>query len=161
MTLLAKVLIGAGVTVVVGGTAAYAIHKSEEKKKDIAEVAVSQDEDKSVIKKIKRFVRKKVIKFLAWVALHMEQIEAASAVIGLASGVIGIASAVRDYAKGNDMQAKLDEVNDKLNSIIKAYDANLDINEHNDKERTDWMYHNFRVINDNVIKVADKLEGVA
>lgn len=115
MTGLVKVLIGTAVVAAVGTGVALAVHDSKEKKYvDVAEQAVEKDEDGSVLKKIKRFVKRKVIKFLAWVALHMEQIEAASCVIGLASGVISIASAIKEYRRGDDIQEKLDWIQNRI-----------------------------------------------
>jgi hypothetical protein len=111
--MLVKVLIGAaGVAAV--GTVVAVVTKKEEQHNDVAEQAVKKDEDGSILKRIHRFVKKKVIKFLAWVALHMEQIEAASAVIGLASGVISIAGAIRDYKAGSDLANKIDELEDQM-----------------------------------------------
>lgn len=113
MNMLVKVLIGAaGVAAV--GTVVAVVAKKEEKHNDVAEQAVKKDEDGSILKRIQRFVKKKVIKFLAWVALHMEQIEAASAVIGLGSACFSIASAVRDFKAGSDLANKIDELEDQM-----------------------------------------------
>ena len=112
MNMLVKVLIGAaGVAV---GTVVAVVTKKEEQNNDVAEQAVKKDEDGSILKRIHRFVKKKVIKFLAWVALHMEQIEAASAVIGLGSACLGIAGAIRDYKAGSDLANKIDELEDQM-----------------------------------------------
>ena len=114
MTSLVKVLIGTAVVAAVGTGVALAVHDNKKTMIDVAEQAVEKDEDGSVLKKIKRFVKRKVIKFLAWVALHMEQIEAASCVIGLASGVISIASAIKEYRRGDDIQDKLDWIQNRI-----------------------------------------------
>lgn len=83
---------------------------------DITKTMVNKKDD-TILKRIKRFVNKKVIKFLAWVTLHMEQIEAAGAVIGLAGAVISIAGSVRDFARGNDIQEKLDNLDRKIDDL--------------------------------------------
>ena len=114
MTGLVKVLIGTAVVGAVGAGVALAVHNNKKTMIDVAEQAVKKDEDGSVLKKIKRFVKRKVIKFLAWVALHMEQIEAASCVIGLASGVISITSAIKEYRRGDDIQEKLDWIQNRI-----------------------------------------------
>lgn len=132
MNLLGKVFIGAGVVAVAGVVAIAVADKSEENAaKKAIEFAVDdkvkqelkdkEDErkEKSVFCRIKRYVEKKVIKILGFVALHMEQIEAASAVIGLASGVIGIASAVKEYRRGDDVQDKLDALTAKVDRLTK------------------------------------------
>lgn len=124
MSLLGKVLIGAGV---VAGVAAVAIISSDKKEEKYVEVTANgekqtvqiKDEDSSLLQKIKKYVEKKVIKILGFVALHMEQIEAASAVIGLASGAIGIASAVKEYRRGDDVQEKLDALTAKVDMLTR------------------------------------------
>lgn len=110
-----KMLIGAAVgTAVVAGVGMFIASKEKEEKHDVAEQAVVQDEDGSVLKKIKRFVKKKVIKFLAFVALHMEQIEAISTCVGLVTGVIGIASAIKEYRRGDDLQKQIDDLHKEI-----------------------------------------------
>ena len=122
MTGLVKVLIGSAV---VAGVAAVAIVASNKKEEKYVEVTANgekqtvqiKDEDPSILQKIKRYVEKKVIKILGFVVLHMEQIEAASAIIGLASGAIGIASAVKEYRRGDDVQDKLDVLTAKVDKL--------------------------------------------
>lgn len=114
MTGLVKVLIGTAVVAAVGTGIALAVHDNKRVMIDVSEQAVEKDEDGSVLKRIKRFVKRKTIKFLAWVALHMQEIESVSAVIGLASGAIGIASAVKDYRRKDDMQEQLNRIEDLL-----------------------------------------------
>ncbi len=110
-----KMLIGAAVgTAVVAGVGMFIASKEKEEKHDVAEQAVVQDEDGSVLKKIKRFVKRKVIKFLAFVALHMEQIEAISTCVGLVTGVIGIASAIKEYKRGDDLQKQIDDLHKEI-----------------------------------------------
>lgn len=120
MNTLAKVLLGTTIVAAAGAVvAAVAVkeNKKEEQKTEEApkaKVVVMTKDDKSVLGRIKRFVTKKVVKFLAWVALHMEQIEAASAVIGLGSACFSIASAVRDFKAGSDLANKIDELEDQM-----------------------------------------------
>lgn len=110
-----KMLIGAAIgTAVVAGVGMFVASKEKEEKHDVAEQAVVQDEDGSVLKKIKRFVKRKVIKFLAFVALHMEQIEAISTCVGLVTGVIGIASAIKEYKRGDDLQKQIDDLHKEI-----------------------------------------------
>lgn len=125
MTTLTKVLIGAAAVTTVAVVVKVVKGKKEEPKKE-AEETTEENEDKkkeSLIKRIKDFVLKKVIRILGWVALHMEQIEAASAIIGLVGAVISITTATRDFIKNNDICGKLDAIDekvDKLTSISKG-----------------------------------------
>lgn len=122
-----KMLIGAAVgTAVVAGVGvavdSYQQKKAEQKvseaKTEIdrarAVMARNEREQKSVIQSIKRFVKRKVIKFLAFVALHMEQIEAISTCVGLVTGVIGIASAIKEYRRGDDLQKQIDDLHKEI-----------------------------------------------
>ena len=147
---LTKILIGTAVVAGVSAIIAVASDKKEEitlvRTKDENGTIVIEPqvkEDKSILKRIKKFVKKKVIKFLAWVALHMEQIEAISTVVGITTGVISMASALRDFQKGNDMQKQLDLIEKKLDNLTNAYTTI-------DALTKDWQYNNFKVINDNV-----------
>ena len=147
---LTKILIGAAVVAGVSAIIAVASDKEEDvtlvRTKDVngnVVIKTQAKEDKSILKRIKKFVKKKVIKFLAWVALHMEQIEAVSTVVGITTGVISMASALRDFRKGNDMQKQLDTIEKKLDNLTEAYTTT-------DALTKDWQYNNFKVINDNV-----------
>lgn len=147
---LTKILIGTAVVAGVSAIIAVVSDKEEEitlirKKDENGNIVIEPQtkEDKSILKRIKKFVKKKVIKFLAWVALHMEQIEAVSTVVGITTGVISMASALRDFQKGNDMQKQLDTIEKKLDNLTEAYTTT-------DALTKDWQYHNFKVINDNV-----------
>lgn len=147
---LTKILIGAAVVAGVSAIIAVASDKEEEvtlvRTKDVNGNVIIESrakEDKSILKRIKKFVKKKVIKFLAWVALHMEQIEAVSTVVGITTGVISMASALRDFRKGNDTQKQLDTIEKKLDALTNAYTTT-------DALTKDWQYNNFKVINDNV-----------
>lgn len=123
MRLVTKVLIGTAVVASVTAIAVIASEK-EEKKDKVAVLTADNDQgirvdvvdmaaekvDKSVLKRIKRFVKQKFVKAIAWVALHMEQIEAIGAVLGLAGAVVSIAGSVRDFAKGYETQKQLDRI---------------------------------------------------
>ncbi len=119
MTTLTKVLISVAAVTVVGAVASAVSNKKE---KDVADVAVENDhKDDGIIKRIKRFVTKKVIRILGWVALHMEQIEAAGAIIGFVGTIISITGAIRDFVRNNDLSGKLDEINKKLDDMDSMY----------------------------------------
>lgn len=148
MTGLTKILIGTAVAVGVGVTiAVVAETKKEKEQKEVVDgkgkvvgfqdktgqITNKDEKDKSFIEKIKAYVKKKVIKILAFVALHMEQFEAAGRLIGLASGIIGIATAVRDFAKGNDTQAKLDAIDAKLDNLSTQVQIDAETVVHNQK----------------------------
>jgi len=125
MTNLTKILIG---TAVVAGVSAIVavvsdkeeevtlVRKTDEKGNVVIEPQVK--EEKSLLKRIKEYVTKKVIKILAFVALHSEQIEAVSTLIGLGSGIIAITGAIRDFKRGNDMQDQIDEINEKIDVLL-------------------------------------------
>ena len=132
MNMLTKVLIGAAGVVAVG-TVVAVVTRKEEQHNDVAEQAVKKDENGSILKRIQRFVKKKVIKFLAWVALHMEQIEAASAVIGLGSACFGIASAVRDFKRGNDLSNQITDMQEDIKLIRYYQDEDIKAINHNNK----------------------------
>ena len=145
MNMLTKVLIGAAGVAAVGAVVAVVAKKEEQ--------AVKKDEDGSILKRIQRFVKKKVIKFLAWVALHMEQIEAASAVIGLGSACFSIASAVRDFKRGDDTQNQLDSIETKVDAFIETYNRNVqNINTNMDRmhEGLTGITHNQKLIYDSI-----------
>ena len=117
MTTLTKVLIGAAAVTAVA-VVTTVVKKNEQKNNDIAEQAVEQDhKNDGILKRIKRYVTKKVIRILGWVAIHMEQIEAASAIIGFVGTIISITGAVRDFVRNNDLSGKLDEINKKLDDM--------------------------------------------
>ena len=137
MGILVKLFLGAAV--VGGATTAVAIavdnhqqkkaeQKVKEAKNDIerakAVVARDEREKKSVIQRIKKYVQKKVVKILAVVALHMEQIEALGAIIGLGSAFISIAGAIKDFKNSNDTQEKLDKILDKMKADEEAINNN-------------------------------------
>lgn len=122
-----KILIGLGV---VGVTAAatYVVTKKvvEKKSKDISEQVIDLDnKDESVLKKIKKAAHKKVVKILAWVVLHQQQIEAVGTVLGIAGATLSVVNAVRDFRNGMNLQRKLDEIADFQQHFV--YDKLKDI----------------------------------
>lgn len=120
MTTLTKVLIGAAAVTAVA--VVTTVVKKNEERKDIAEQAVEQDhKNDGILKRIKRYVTKKVIRILGWVAIHMEQIEAASAIIGFVGTIISITGAVRDFVRNNDLSGKLDAIDKKLTEQEQYY----------------------------------------
>lgn len=142
MTNLMKIAIGAGITAAGIAITAHFVEKMEEKEENVegSKVVVLKDfkedgtpviekakEDKSVLKRIKTFVKKKFIKALTFVALHMEQIEAIGAVLGLAGTVISISGAIRDFAKGNDVNKKLDAIMKKIEDDERAINHNQQV----------------------------------
>ena len=157
MRLVTKVLIGTAVVASVTAIAVIASEKEEKKDKvavltadneqgirvDVVDMAAEKKEDKSVLKRIKRFVKQKFVKALAWVALHMEQIEAIGAVLGLAGAVVSIAGSVRDFAKGYETQKQLD----RIEALVANHDE-LQL------ERTNhigqYVDHCAKTINDNL-----------
>lgn len=165
MTNLTKVLIG---TAIVGTVCAVAgVVAAVSEKEDKADTKVASDEnskiveiktvdevkDESVLKKIKRFVVRKVVKFLTFVALHSEQIEAASTVIGLTTGIIGIAKAVKEFRRGEALQDQINEMDERL----KAVNQNQAFMWKKYMETKDIDFENFRTVNNNVISVLNKL----
>lgn len=157
MTTLTKVLIGTAVVAGVGAVAGLVAVNKKEKKVDVAEQTVKKDEDGSLIKRIKRFVKRKFIKFLAFVALHMEQIEAISAVIGLASGAIGIASAIRDFKNGNDTQEKLDAIDRKLDNTLQLIVVETDALGKYEEHCCRTIVDNQKTIDKDIFKIGEKL----
>lgn len=147
MTTLTKVLIGAAAVTTVA-VVTTVIKKNEQKNNDIAEQAVRQDEKGSIIKRIKRFVTKKVIRILGWVAIHMEQIEAAATIIGFVGTIISITGAIRDFVRSNDLNDKLDEVNAKIDSLAEY-----------SKDEFKALYEDHNILAHNQAKIA-KAVGV-
>lgn len=147
-----KMLIGAAVgTAVVAGVGVFIVSKEKEEKHDVAEQAVVQDEDGSVLKKIKRFVKKKVIKFLAFVALHMEQIEAISTCVGLVTGVIGIASAIKEYKRGDDLQKQIDDLHKEIVNQTNALGLYVE-------DCTKVLNSNLKTTDEDIIKFAKAMK---
>ena len=158
MTKLTKILIGAAVV----ATGAIIISKVTgntcEEVVDVAEQAVKNDHaDDGIIKRIKRYVEKKVIKILAWTALHMEQIESASALIGLTSGAIGIASAIRDYKNGNDTKEQLDRIEELLMEHEQADADRINGIGYYTQKCAEAINGNLKMVDEDVIKVGEKL----
>ena len=114
MNNIAKVLIGVGVVTAVAATTYIVVKKSEPKQEvsenDIPEVESDPKEEKSIIKRIKKFVFKKVVRFLGWVVLHQQKIEAIGTVLGIFAAVLSVANAIRDYRNGLHLKDTLDGV---------------------------------------------------
>lgn len=143
MNTLTKVLIGAAAVTAVAVVVKVIKDKKEEPKKE------AEDEKKeSPIKRIKAFVIKKVIRILGWVAIHMEQIEAASAIIGLVGAVISIVTATRDFVKNNDICGKLDAIDKKLTEQEQYY-----------RDEFKALYEDHNILARNQVKIA-KAVGV-
>ncbi len=177
MSGLVKVLLGAGVVAVAGAVAIAVAEKSEENAAEKAvEFAVDdkvkqelkdkeeERKEKSIFCRIKKYVQKKVVKFLAFVALHMEQIEAAGAIIGLGSTVLGIVGAVRDFKRGNDLNAKVNEIDNKLEHYFQVYDYNRGVDNRNAQLTLDYtrsctnrVLYNQNVLGYELASVADKV----
>lgn len=117
---LTKILLA---TVVVAGVSAVVVKKV---KKEDKNTEVVESEDESVLKKIKKYVEKKVIKILAFVAIHAEQIDAISTIIGLVTGVIGIVSAVKEFKRDNDIQEQLNRIEDQMSEYTRVANSNID-----------------------------------
>ena len=135
LNIAAKVLIGVGVAAVTAVVIAVVTSKKTNKQiEDGAEKKVS------LIQGIKEKVTKKAVRVLAWVAVHTEQIEAVSTVVGLVTGVFGIISAVKEYRRGDDANKQLQEMQEQINYIKDdldhfwyVYDANIDKTFHQNK----------------------------
>ena len=114
MNNIAKVLIGVGVVTAVAATTYVVVKKSESKQEvpesDIPEVETDAKEEKSIIKRIKKFVFKKVVRFLGWVVLHQQKIEAVGTVLGIFVAVLSVANAIRDYRNGLHLKDTLDGI---------------------------------------------------
>lgn len=164
MTNLTKILIG---TAVVGGVCAVAgvvAAVSEKKEKEtvqvvegenpkVVEIKAPEAKDESVFQKIKKFVVKKVVKILVFVALHAEQIEAVSTIIGITSGVLGVVKVVKEVRRGDALKDQLDEMDERL----KAVNQNQLFLWRKYMETKDIDFENFRTVNNNVISVLNKL----
>lgn len=153
MTTLTKVLIGAAAVTAVA-VVTTVVKKNEEREtikinKD-SESTVDKDEEvtekKSVLKRIKEYVTKKVIRLLAWVTIHMEQIEAAGAIIGFVGTIISITGAIRDFVRNNDLSGKLDEINKKLDDMDTMY-----------KGEFKALYEDHNILAHNQAKIAKKI----
>lgn len=139
MTTLAKVLIGTAVVAGVGAITAIAV--ASDKKEETVEVRSDgkvvempvKKEDTSLLSRIKKYVKRKVIKFLTFVALNADKFEAASTLIGLGSGIIAITKAIRDFKKGSDLEMKIDELTEKVDTIADWQLLTAQATNHNNK----------------------------
>ena len=133
-----KFLIGGAITIL--GVGAAIIFAKKNGKKD------SENQDPSFIEKIEKAALKKALKILTFVAVHSEQIEAASTLVGLVGGIIGIGSAIKEYKRSDELKEQLDRIEktqDKLGHYV-DHCAN-------------FLNGNLKVIDGDLIKVADKL----
>ena len=147
MTTLTKVLIGAAAVTTVA-VVVKVVKKNEEKTEYTCTKEDEQEEKEGLIKRIKKYVTKKVIRFLGWVAIHMEQIEAAATVIGFVGTIISITGAVRDFVRNNDLSAKLDAIDKKLTEQEQYY-----------RDEFRALYEDHNVLAKNQVKIA-KAVGV-
>ena len=159
MTTLTKVLIGAAVMTVSTVVIAAVASKEED---DIQEVPVTNSNGeakvvvmpkRSILSKIKSYVTKKVVKILAWVALHKEQIESAGAILGLAGTVISITGAVRDFVRSNDLAGKLDDVSKKLDDLSNTMNENHVLY----SGEFHAIYEDHKILAKNQLKIAKKV----
>lgn len=131
MTDLTKLLIAAGVTAVGIGVTVVSVKKMKEKQEndipedEAVEVYESQAEA-GIIKRIKKYVLKKTIKFLAWVALHQQQIEAVVTVLSLGGAVFSVVNAVRDFRTGNKMRDQIDTLLEHQTKFQQAWNGTID-----------------------------------
>lgn len=122
-----------------------AVVKASSKK--YATTSEEVNEDKSVLKKIKKAARKKVLEILQFVINHQEQIEAVTTVIGLAAGVIEIGSYAKSMKDRNEILTRLDKIehdtynkgysdawNNGLDKMIHAANNNIPFAFRNTKE---------------------------
>lgn len=160
MRLLTKALIGVavvGMTVaVIDSCTSDNKSETEDKVVDITE-EIAKKEDDTVLKKIKRFVKKKVVKFLAWVTLHMEQIEAVGAVLGLAGAGISIAGSIRDFARGDDIQERLDKMEHLLEDHDRLERDRVNHLGQYTQECTKVINDNLKTTDKDIILLADKM----
>lgn len=169
MSRLVKVLLGAATVAAVGAVVIVILDKKEEEEsvkevEGVGKVAqFNKDENPSVLKRIKRYVTKKVVKFLAWVALHMEQIEAAGAIIGFGSTILGIVKAIKDFKEDNELNEKVDQMNRRLEEYYKVYNYNRDVDDKNAQltldhvsRSIDRVLYNQNVLGYELTAVADK-----
>lgn len=155
MNNIAKVLIGVGVVGAVAVTATVVAKKSEKqmielKHTDDGAQVVEEPKKETVIDRVKTYAMKKSIKFLAWVLLHKDQIEAVATVLTVVSGIISVVVNVRDFMKGYEIQKK-------LNSLQKQMDVCTNHLGHYIEGQTTAIIKNQHIIDQDVIKVGEKL----
>ena len=129
MNNLFKVLIGVGVVGAVAATTYVVTKKSEEKSIDIPEEENQEQETeekaepKDFVEMIKIGAMKKATKFLAWVILNKDKIEAFGTVIGIVAGVLGVINAVKEYSNGKKLHENLDFLHDKIDLMSVELDC--------------------------------------
>ena len=130
MNKLTKVLVGVGV---VGVTVAVAVvvkkrneRKYIEQPVNVAAEAVKiQHEDDTVLERIKAAATKKAIKILAWAAIHQKEIESLSLLLGLIGGIFSVINAVKEYAFGKKLHAKLNRIQQQLDTLVSIHYYNF------------------------------------
>lgn len=166
MSSLVKILIGTAV--VAGVSAIVAVASSKDKEEQKAEKVEdgkvvqmpANKEDKSVLERIKEYAWKKVVKILAFVALNADKIEAVSTIIGLGSGVIAIAGSIRDFRQGNDTQKKLDEINEKLDTLKMYHQLENQVSNHNNEVFGVALEHISNAVNVNTEEMKRDLDAI-
>lgn len=153
LSLAAKVLIGVAVGAV--ATTAVVVAVKVSKKSEEKQMEEKAEEKVGLIQRIKKAATKKVIKILAWVAVHSEQIEATSMIIGLATSTFGIISAVKDFKRGSDTDKKLEEINEKLDSLKDYENYKMDLYNENNKV----TFNNFQSVHDHMDELFAKKKG--
>lgn len=157
MTNLTKILIGAAV--MTSAVVIAAIASNDEEVDEVVatnstgEAKVVVTPKKSILKRIKSYVTKKVIKILAWAAVHKEQLESAGTIIGLAGTVISIVGAVRDFARSNDLAGKLDSVSERLDELSNSINTNHNLY----SGEFHAIYEDHKVLAKNQMKIAKKI----
>ena len=134
-----KFLIGAGVTAVgITVTAVYAKKCQEKKYIDTNETEENVEVEETPIERVKTYALKKSIRFFAWVAVHQNEIQSLSLVLGVVGGVLSIVNAVKEYAFGKKLHSKLATIDSKLDKIFnELYSFNDDF-QHSWNSKVDW-----------------------
>lgn len=105
MTTLSKVLIGIG-SVVAGVVVAAVI----DKKCEYVTVNGEKKEESEMWKRFKKAAVKKVAKILEWSIKHMDQIQAAGAILGVVGCVLDVTSAIRNFRTRDKTLTMLKEI---------------------------------------------------
>lgn len=137
MTNMTKVLIGFGVVGAVAAATYFVTKTTEEKTTVVArvdengETKVEEIKEESILEQIKKAATKKVIRILAWVALHQQQIEAIGTIIGLGAGIFNIINAIKEYRAGNKMREQINELVTFKDEFYASWNDYKDATNHN------------------------------